>query len=528
VSIELQKRLLVDQEAVLHAGNWGGEPARIWMIDPAGAGPAAVAAAQRDLESMATLDEPALLPITASGLLDDGRLWAAVPPEPDLGLHELLCELGPLRLPQLRALAQALCSGLAALHQQGIVHGGIAPAMMRYTSIDDDEATPRLTGAGWTSLRLAWLARTEADPDSLRRMAPELHQGRKVVTDRQADIFAAGCLIYEAATGKPAFPGDTHQDVIDALGSPDRPDIREVLGPAEEPLAKVLGRCLAVSPRSRYSSVTALWRELAPALGGPADPLHTHRTGPIGLPADTAPQTDSASPTDTPAGTKGQAQPAVIVDKDQARRRRGSVVLTLGISVGAVGAAVVILLILRGATDHGAPSDSPIPDPTAGAMGHPIPDFTTGPHSMGRSNLRSPGVPARVTPHAGTARIDRLLARVGLTGGEVVVDHALALDYDLAVQALHDGNPTAFAEASQQIERATRPGRCHEILKKKRFYIKSSVRTLGRRLGHWERFRIERRLADVLRSRGGCKARCRRLTPLVEEIRDRLVDKRVK
>lgn len=521
MSIELQKQLLVDQEAVLHAGNWGGEPARIWMIDPAGAGPAAVAAAQRDLESLAALDEPALLPITASGQLDDGRLWAAVPPEPDLGLHELLCELGPLRLPQLRALARALCSGLAALHQQGIVHGGLVPAMMRYTSIHDDEATPRLTGAGWTSLRLAWLARTDVGPEQLRRMAPELHLSRRAQTNRQADVFAAGCLVYEAATGQPAFPGETSLDVLAALGNIDRPDIRDALGPAEEPLAKVLGRCMAVSPRSRYSSVTALWRELAPALGGPADPLHTHHTGPIGLPADSAP------PTDKPANTNGPAQPAAIVDKDQARRRRGSGLLTLGVSVGAVGAAVVILLILRGASDHSTPSDSPIPDQMAGTMGGPSPDPSTGPHSMGRSFLRSPGVPARVAPRAGTAKIDRLLARVGLTGGEVVVDHALALDYDLAVQALHDGKPAAFAEASRQIERATRPGRCHEILRKKRFYIKSGVRTLGKRLGHWERFRIERGLADILKSRGGCKAQSRRLTPLVEEIRDRLVDKRV-
>ncbi len=529
MSIELQKRLLVDQAAELHEGSWGGEPARIWMVDPAGAGPTAVEGALRDLESLATLDEPALLPLTASGQLDDGRLWVAVPPEPDLGLHRLLRETGPLRLPQLRALARALCSGLAALHQQGILHGGLVPAMMRYTSIHDDEAPPRLTGAGWASLRLAWLARSDADPEHLRRLAPELCGGQMAQTDRMADIFAAGCLLYEAATGRPAFGGETVQEVVAALVSDQRPDIRDTLGPAEEPLAKVLKRCLAVSPKERYSSVTALWRELAPALGGASDPLHTHHSGPIGLRADSEPPTEKPTVQGQGHGN-GQAQPAVIVDKAQAQaqQRQGSGLLTLSISAGAIAAAVVILLVIRGVSNPDATSSSSSPDPVAGTMGDPVGDRTFDPMTMNRAHHRSVGVPRRVAPRAGARTIDRLLARVGLTGGEVVVDNALALDYDLAVQALHDGKAKAFAEALQQIRRATRPSRCNAILRKKRFYIKSAIRTLRKRLGNWERFRMERKLADVLQSGGGCKARSRRLSPLIEELRDRLVDKRAK
>jgi len=522
VSIELEKRLLVDQDAVLHAGSWGDEPVRIWMIDPAGAGPAAVEAAQRDTESLAALDEPALLPILASGQLDDGRLWLTVPPAPDLGLDELLTELGPLRLPQLRALARSLCAALTALHQHGILHGGLAPAMMRYSSIHDDDAPPRLTGAGWASLRLAWLMRSEPNPETLRRMAPELHVGRRAKTDRQADIFAAGCLLYEAATGRPAFAGETAGDVMAALNHPTRPDIRDVLGPAEEPLAGVLGRCLAVSPRERHSSVTALWRELAPALGGAADPLHAHHTGPIGLPAD------PRAPTHKTVPATGPAQPAVIVDKDQTRRRGGSVWLTLGVSAAAILAAVIILLVIHNASKNSGSSESRSPDAMAGTTEGTAPEPNADASTPDRPSPPSPGVPRRVAPHAGALKIERLLARVGLTDGEVVVDHALALDYDLAIQALHDGNKRAFAEAMQQIERASRPRRCAEINHKKRFYIKSGIRTLGKRLGYWDRFRIERQLADVLHSRGGCKARNRRLTPLVEELRDRLVDKRVK
>ncbi len=529
MSIELEKRLLVDQEAVLHAGSWGGETARIWMVDPSGAGPAAVEASQRDLESLAALDEDSLLPITASGLLDDGRLWAAVPPEPDLGLDELLEELGPLRLPQLRALARALCSGLASLHQQGIVHGGLAPAMLRYSSIHDDDAPPRLTGAGWASLRLAWLARSEPDPELLRRMAPELRPGRAAQTDRQADVFAIGCLLYEAATGQPAFPGDSAEDVDAALSSADRPDIRAALGPAEKPLARVLARCLAVAPKERYTSVTALWRELGPALGDAATPLHTHHTGPIGLPAGEEPRPeDSPDGPNANEGQNGQAQPAVIVDEDQAKRRRGSGLLTLGITAGAALVAVVILLALRSGAGREDDNDNQTKDTMAGGMTDAVMDPGMATAPMGRPRRHSSGVPPRVAPKAGAEKIERLLARVGLTGGEVVVDHALELDYDLAVQALHDDKPKAFAEALQQIDRATRPRHCKDISKKKQFYIKSGVRTLGKRLGHWERFRIERKLSDVLKSKGGCRARNRRLTPLVDEMRDRLVDKRKK
>ena len=59
-------------------------------------------------------------------------------------------------------------------------------------------------------------------------MSPEQARGKTV--DKRADIWAFGCCLYEALTGKVAFLGDTVADTIAKMAS-DYPDVsvRKVL-----------------------------------------------------------------------------------------------------------------------------------------------------------------------------------------------------------------------------------------------------------------------------------------------------------
>ena len=49
---------------------------------------------------------------------------------------------------------------------------------------------------------------------TLHYMAPEQVEGKINEIDNRTDIFAFGALVYEMATGKKAFPGETQASVI--------------------------------------------------------------------------------------------------------------------------------------------------------------------------------------------------------------------------------------------------------------------------------------------------------------------------
>ncbi|MFH2010692.1 MAG: hypothetical protein ABI333_29090 [bacterium] len=538
MEIQLEQPLLVDQQAVLHTGRRGDSPARVWVIDPAGAGPAAVEAAQRDLAVLQGTQQPGLLSITCSGSLPDGQLWAALSPDLDRGLDQRLAEGGPLTLPQLRSLARSLCGALAALHQQGVVHGGVHPALVRYDADDADALEPQLTGAGWASLRLAWLARGSADPEVLRRVAPELSQARLAQPERQADIFAAGCLLYEAATGKAAFPGASAEEVVAALTQQRaRPDIRDALGPAEERLNHVLRRCLDVTPAKRYPSVTALWRELAPALGGRADPLPVRHAGGSSASSSAAgPLVDSTPPGSDPgSGTSPSSPPPpLVVDEDQARRRRGSALLTVGITAGAAAIALATLLLARSAPpEDNARAQSNGPAPMKRHPAEPAPEVapTPGPRPAGRVRAAprpSAGVPRAVDVAPDSRQLLRLLARVGLNDREVIVSPQLNDQFERAERAIRTRDRAAIPAALAAFRRSTLPRRCPALLRAKRHYVINGIRWLGKRLDRRNRFRIERAMEDARLQGGPCVDHSRRLAPLVMETRDRMVRKYAK
>src|SRR5262249_17762435 len=91
-------------------------------------------------------------------------------------------------------------------------------------------------------------------------MSPEQTSGE--VPDGRGDIFALGCVLYEMATGRRAFPGNTAAEVMAAVLR-DQPTDMDAFGarfPRE--LKQLVARCLAKRPEDRFPSVN----EVASAL----------------------------------------------------------------------------------------------------------------------------------------------------------------------------------------------------------------------------------------------------------------------
>jgi len=147
--------------------------------------------------------------------------------------------------------------GLAAAHEQGVVHRDLKPGNLMVT------AGGRLK---ILDFGLARLIDTSADPDMTRSitqetmtvsgtvpyMAPEQLRGYPI--DPRVDIYAVGAVLYEMATGKRAFSDTQPMRLIDSI-------LHEVPPPprAENPrispgLEAIIQRAMEKEPASRYQS----------------------------------------------------------------------------------------------------------------------------------------------------------------------------------------------------------------------------------------------------------------------------------
>ena len=107
-------------------------------------------------------------------------------------------------------------------------------------------------------------------------MAPEQVMGRGV--DRRADIFALGCILYEATTGRSPFAGEgAPSTVYQALSNPVT-DPRTWVKDYPEQLTAILLTALGKEPAQRYATAEQLGVALESWLVGVPSPVVTERT----------------------------------------------------------------------------------------------------------------------------------------------------------------------------------------------------------------------------------------------------------
>src|SRR5208282_5149825 len=83
-------------------------------------------------------------------------------------------------------------------------------------------------------------------------MAPEQLEGKEA--DARTDIFALGEVIYEMATGKPAFSGKSRASLIAAILTAEPAPISQLQPLTPPALERVVKKCLAKDPDDRWQS----------------------------------------------------------------------------------------------------------------------------------------------------------------------------------------------------------------------------------------------------------------------------------
>jgi predicted ATPase len=245
---------------------------------------------EQEARSASALNHPNIVTIYELGVVD-GTCYIAMELVEGSTLRDLLTA-GQVPLDKGIEIAAQVADGLAMAHEAGIVHRDLKPENLmvsrdgRVKILDfglakvtplTSEATETVTMGNRQTVAGALLG-------TIGYMSPEQASGQPL--DFRTDQFSLGLVLYETATGKPAFLKGTIAESLASVLRDDPQPISSVNRQAPAPLCWVIERCLAKSPDERYASTRDLARDLASLRDRVADaPILPRAIRPSNLPA---------------------------------------------------------------------------------------------------------------------------------------------------------------------------------------------------------------------------------------------------
>ena len=234
--------------------------------------PTALARFQREAQAASALNHPNICTIHDIGE-DNGITFIAMEYLEGKTLRHTIAGR-PMELELLLDVALGVAAGLNAAHSKGIIHRDIKPANIFVTEDGHakilDFGLAKVSPSTAANGNVEALATLDFDPDHLTSpgstlgtvayMSPEQARGEEL--DARTDLFSFGAVLYEMATGRIAFTGNTTALIHDAILNRSSVPACQVNSALPYSLGEVITKALEKDRELRYQHASDLRTDL--------------------------------------------------------------------------------------------------------------------------------------------------------------------------------------------------------------------------------------------------------------------------
>ena len=210
----------------------------------------------RESRLAASLDHPNVLPIYEAGEFAN-RLFIAMRFVEGTDLRQVLRQSAPLEPERALALIAPVAGALDAAHARGLVHRDVKPANVLIARAREEDADEHvyLSDFGLTTLSsdAVDVGQFSGTADYA---APELVTGGRI--DALTDVYALGCVLFEALTGQPPYRSGSVMAVLWGHVNDPPPSATARNRALPEAVDGVFQTALAKDPAKRPQSCRAL------------------------------------------------------------------------------------------------------------------------------------------------------------------------------------------------------------------------------------------------------------------------------
>ncbi|RMG10497.1 MAG: serine/threonine-protein kinase, partial [Planctomycetota bacterium] len=217
----------------------------------------------REIETARKLDHPGIVKILDSGQFR-GHPYFAMEYVEGKPLDRMLKDNLDLEIGM--EVLEAVARAVHHAHEQGVVHRDLKPANIIVT----ESMQPKLTDFGLAKNRdyHSILTRTGAVLGTPYYLSPEQARGQSRDIDGRADVYSLGVIMYELATGRLPFVGQTTVELYNRIIHDDPVPPSRIKPQLTKALETVCLRAMAKEPAERYPSAAAFADDLRALLSG--------------------------------------------------------------------------------------------------------------------------------------------------------------------------------------------------------------------------------------------------------------------